>query len=227
MALGFEGFESCSINNSPPSSPRLPLNDVCQWFIDRWPTSLRGVRPTKLDVGLELEMLSFRQLKGRESRSASPHKADNLATRDLMRVSFFWPYDYAADTSRELFQARGDLPVGGPQPGDRDRLENKIAFIRQHGIRLRIHALLVDRYVQTYNDRDYFSRPRAGVSRRCGRPRQVLHLQVILAKTNESKGHHHRRRPPLLTASTRQAARPHQLRDHCCDEKPKNRYRKN
>ena len=98
---------------------------MCQWFIDRADLIFVVFDPTKLDVGLELEML-FRQLKGRESQiRIILNKADNLATQDLMRVygalfwslaplinvtepprvyvSSFWPQDYAPDTSKELF----------------------------------------------------------------------------------------------------------------------------
>lgn len=32
----------------------------------------------------------------------------------------------------------------------RSQLQNKIAFIRQHAIRIRIHALLIDSYVAAY-----------------------------------------------------------------------------
>lgn len=102
-----------------------PYNEVCQWFIDRADLIFLVFDPTKLDVGGELEML-FRQMKGRESQiRLILNKADSLSTQDLMRVygalfwsmaplinatepprvyvSSFWPQDYAADTSRELF----------------------------------------------------------------------------------------------------------------------------
>lgn len=98
---------------------------MCQWFIDRADLIFLVFDPTKLDVGGELEVL-FRQMKGRESQiRLILNKADSLTTQDLMRVygalfwsmaplvnvtepprvyvSSFWPQDYAADTSRELF----------------------------------------------------------------------------------------------------------------------------
>lgn len=98
---------------------------MCQWFIDRADLIFLVFDPTKLDVGGELEVL-FRQMKGRESQiRLILNKADSLSTQDLMRVygalfwsmaplvnvtepprvyvSSFWPQEYAADTSRELF----------------------------------------------------------------------------------------------------------------------------
>ena len=110
---------------STESPPGYPYNEVCQWFIDRADLIFLVFDPTKLDVGAELEML-FKQMKGRESQiRIILNKADNLARQDLMRVygalfwsmaplinvtepprvyvSSFWPQDYAADTSRELF----------------------------------------------------------------------------------------------------------------------------
>lgn len=109
----------------PPPPSGYPYNEVCQWFIDRADLIFLVFDPTKLDVGGELEML-FRQMKGRESQiRLILNKADSLSTQDLMRVygalfwsmaplinvtepprvyvSSFWPQDYAADTSRELF----------------------------------------------------------------------------------------------------------------------------
>ncbi|MGH0170350.1 UNVERIFIED_CONTAM: hypothetical protein FKN15_000810 [Acipenser sinensis] len=152
-----------------------PFNDVCQWFIDHADLIFVIFDPTKLDVGLELETL-FRQLKGRESQiRIILNKADSLVTQDLMRVygalfwslaplinvtepprvyvSSFWPLDYAADTSRELFKKEEISLLEDLNQVIENRLENKIAFIRQHGIRVRIHALLVDRYLQTYRVR--------------------------------------------------------------------------
>uniref|UniRef100_A0A8C2XVQ9 Dynamin-type G domain-containing protein n=1 Tax=Capra hircus TaxID=9925 RepID=A0A8C2XVQ9_CAPHI len=132
----------------------------------------------ELDVGLELEML-FRQLKGRESQiRIILNKADNLATQMLMRVygalfwslaplinvtepprvyvSSFWPYDYKPDTHRDLFLREEISLLEDLNQVIENRLENKIAFIRQHAIRVRIHALLVDRYLQTYKEKMTF-----------------------------------------------------------------------
>lgn len=109
----------------PPAPSGYPYNEVCQWFIDRADLIFLVFDPTKLDVGGELEML-FKQMKGRESQiRLILNKADSLSTQDLTRVygalfwsmaplinvtepprvyvSSFWPQDYAADTSRDLF----------------------------------------------------------------------------------------------------------------------------
>lgn len=166
--------------------------------------------PTKLDVGLELEML-FRQLKGRESQiRIILNKADNLATQDLMRVygalfwslaplinvtepprvyvSSFWPYDYAPDTSRDLFKREEISLLEDLNQVIENRMENKIAFIRQHGIRVRIHGLLVDRYVQTFKEKmSFFSDPELVFKEIVDDPDKFYIFKSILAKTNVSK----------------------------------------
>ena len=183
---------------------------MCQWFIDRADLIFVVFDPTKLDVGLELEML-FRQLKGRESQiRIILNKADNLATQDLMRVygalfwslaplinvtepprvyvSSFWPYDYAPDTSRELFKREEISLLEDLNQVIENRLENKIAFIRQHGIRVRIHGLLVDRYVQTFKERmSFFSDPDLVFKEIVDDPDKFFIFKSILAKTNVSK----------------------------------------
>lgn len=190
--------------------PGYPFNDVCQWFIDRADLIFVVFDPTKLDVGLELEML-FRQLKGRESQiRIILNKADNLVTQDLMRVygalfwslaplinvtepprvyvSSFWPYDYAPDTSRELFKREEISLLEDLNQVIENRMENKIAFIRQHGIRVRIHGLLVDRYVQTFKEKmSFFSDPELVFKEIVDDPDKFYIFKSILAKTNVSK----------------------------------------
>lgn len=166
--------------------------------------------PTKLDVGLELEML-FKQLKGRESQiRIILNKADNLATQELMRVygalfwslaplinvtepprvyvSSFWPQDYQPDTHRELFLKEEISLLEDLTQVIENRLENKIAFIRQHAIRVRIHALLVDRYLQTYKDKmTFFSDGELVFKDIVEDPDKFFIFKSILAKTNVSK----------------------------------------
>lgn len=187
-----------------------PYSDVCQWFIDRADLIFLVFDPTKLDVGLELEML-FRQMKGRESQiRIILNKADSLTTQDLMRVygalfwsmaplinvtepprvyvSSFWPQDYALDTNRDLFMREEISLLEDLNQVIENRLENKIAFIRQHGIRVRIHALLVDRYLQTYHDKlGWFSDPDEVFRDVVSDPDKFYIFKSILAKTNVSK----------------------------------------
>uniref|UniRef100_A0A8C7YYM7 Sarcalumenin n=1 Tax=Oryzias sinensis TaxID=183150 RepID=A0A8C7YYM7_9TELE len=198
------------IENRKQQERGYPFNDVCQWFIDRADLIFVVFDPTKLDVGLELEML-FKQLKGRESQiRIILNKADNLATQDLMRVygalfwslaplinvtepprvyvSSFWPYDYAPDTSRELFKREEISLLEDLNQVIENRMENKIAFIRQHGIRVRIHGLLVDRYVQTFKEKmSFFSDPELVFQEIVDDPDKFYIFKSILAKTNVSK----------------------------------------
>ncbi|EQB77565.1 sarcalumenin [Camelus ferus] len=198
------------IENRKQQERGYPFNDVCQWFIDRADLIFVVFDPTKLDVGLELEML-FRQLKGRESQiRIILNKADNLATQMLMRVygalfwslaplinvtepprvyvSSFWPHDYKPDTHKDLFLKEEISLLEDLNQVIENRLENKIAFIRQHAIRVRIHALLVDRYLQTYKDKmTFFSDGELVFKDIVEDPDKFYIFKTILAKTNVSK----------------------------------------
>ncbi|XP_059425681.1 sarcalumenin-like [Carassius carassius] len=198
------------IENRKQQERGYPYSEVCQWFIDRADLIFLVFDPTKLDVGLELEML-FRQMKGRESQiRIILNKADSLTTQDLMRVygalfwsmaplinvtepprvyvSSFWPQDYAPDTNRDLFKREEISLLEDLNQVIENRLENKIAFIRQHGIRVRIHALLVDRYLQTYYEKlGWFSDPHEVFNDIVSDPDKFYIFKSILAKTNVSK----------------------------------------
>ncbi|XP_039245506.1 sarcalumenin [Pipra filicauda] len=198
------------IENRKQQERGYPFNDVCQWFIDRADLIFVVFDPTKLDVGLELEML-FRQLKGRESQiRIILNKADSLATQELMRVygalfwslaplinvtepprvyvSSFWPHDYHPETHRDLFLKEEISLLEDLNQVIENRMENKIAFIRQHAIRVRIHALLVDRYLQTYKDKmTFFSDGELVFRDIVEDPDRYFIFKSILAKTNVSK----------------------------------------
>ncbi|XP_071976265.1 sarcalumenin isoform X2 [Engystomops pustulosus] len=198
------------IENRKQQERGYPFNDVCQWFIDRADLIFVAFDPTKLDVGLELEML-FRQLKGRESQiRIILNKADSIATQELMRVygalfwslaplinvtepprvyvSSFWPEDYHPDTHKELFLKEEISLLEDLTQVIENRIENKIAFIRQHAIRVRIHALLVDRYLHTYKDKmTFFSDGELVFKDIVEDPDKFFIFKSILAKTNVSK----------------------------------------
>ncbi|KAM4584413.1 uncharacterized protein PAE49_003972 [Odontesthes bonariensis] len=198
------------IENRKQQERGYPYSEVCQWFIDRADLIFLVFDPTKLDVGGELEML-FRQMKGRESQiRLILNKADSLSTQNLMRVygalfwsmaplinvtepprvyvSSFWPQDYAADTSRELFMREETSLLEDLNQVIENQIENKIAFIRQHAIRVRIHALLVDRYLQTYYDKlGWFGDPYEVLQDIVNDPDKYYIFKSILAKTNVSK----------------------------------------
>ncbi|KAM3623621.1 uncharacterized protein V6R79_013412 [Siganus canaliculatus] len=198
------------IENRKQQERGYPYSEVCQWFIDRADLIFLVFDPTKLDVGGELEML-FRQMKGRESQiRLILNKADSLSTQDLMRVygalfwsmaplinvtepprvyvSSFWQQDYGADTSRGLFIKEETSLLEDLNQVIENQIENKIAFIRQHGIRVRIHALLVDRYLQTYYDKlGWFSDPYEVFQDIVNDPDKYYIFKSILAKTNVSK----------------------------------------
>ncbi|XP_061889467.1 retinitis pigmentosa 1-like 1 protein [Entelurus aequoreus] len=198
------------IENRKQQERGYPYNEVCQWFIDRADLIFLVFDPTKLDVGGELEML-FRLMKGRESQiRIILNKADSLSTQDLMRVygalfwsmaplinatepprvyvSSFWPQDYAVDTSQDLFMKEEISLLEDLNQVIENQIENKIAFVRQHGIRVRIHALLVDRYLQTYYDKvGWFNDPYEVFHDIVTDPDKYYIFKSILAKTNVSK----------------------------------------
>ncbi|XP_068177870.1 sarcalumenin [Antennarius striatus] len=198
------------IENRKQQERGYPYNEVCQWFIDRADLIFLVFDPTKLDVGGELEML-FKQMKGRESQiRLILNKADSLSTQDLMRVygalfwsmaplinvtepprvyvSSFWPQDYSVDTSQELFVKEEISLLEDFNQVIENQIENKIAFIRQYAIRVRIHALLVDRYLQTYYDKlGWFSDPTEVFQDIVNDPDKYYIFKSILAKTNISK----------------------------------------
>ncbi|KPP64467.1 hypothetical protein Z043_117186 [Scleropages formosus] len=190
--------------------PGYPFNDVCQWFIDRADLIFLVFDPTKLDVGGELELM-FRQMKGRESQiRIILNKADSLVPQELMRVygalfwsmaplinvtepprvyvGSFWPYAYGPDTSHELFKREEISLLEDLNQVIENRIENKIAVIRQHGIRVRIHALLVDRYLQTLRDKTGFFGDSEQVFKEIvDDPDRFYIFKSILAKTNVSR----------------------------------------
>ncbi|XP_064608853.1 sarcalumenin-like [Liolophura sinensis] len=162
------------IENRKQQERGYPFNDVCQWFIDRAALIFVVFDPTKLDVGTELDKL-FQQLKGRESQiRLILNKADTVQTQELMRVygalfwslaplvnliepprlyvGSFWQKSFKDNTIAELFFAEELSLLNDVNQVIKNQIESKISFIRQHAILVRIHALLVDKYVTTYTE---------------------------------------------------------------------------
>ena len=170
------------IENRKQQERGYPFNEVCQWFIDRADLIFVVFDPTKLDVGTELETL-FKQLKGRESQiRIILNKADTLAPQELMRVygalfwslaplinvtepprvytGSFWFHPFKPLTNHELFKQEEISLLNDLHEVIENRAENKIAFIRQHAILVRIHALLVDAYLRVfYQKTSIFTEP--------------------------------------------------------------------
>ena len=162
------------IENRKQQERGYPFNAVIQWFIDRAELVFIVFDPTKLDVGLELETL-FKQLKGKESQiRLILNKADSIAPQELMRVygalfwslaplinvtepprvyvGSFWQYEYKQNTNVPLFKQEEGSLLHDLNDVIENRLENKIALVRQHAARVRIHALLVDEYLTKFRE---------------------------------------------------------------------------
>ena len=161
------------IENRKQQERGYPFNEVMQWFIQHSDLIFVVFDPTKLDVGTELESL-FKQFKGRESQiRIILNKADTLLSQDLMRVygalfwslaplinvtepprvytGSFWDYAFKPRSNKELFIKEEVSLLYDMYELIENQVQNKIATMRNHAIQVRIHALLVDRYLRTYN----------------------------------------------------------------------------
>uniref|UniRef100_T1INK2 Sarcalumenin n=1 Tax=Strigamia maritima TaxID=126957 RepID=T1INK2_STRMM len=157
------------IENRKQQERGYPFNDVCKWFIERADLIFVVFDPTKLDVGIELETL-FNQLKTHEAKvRIILNKADSVTPQELMRVygalfwslapfinvteppriytGTFWSREFKTAVNSDLFLAEEVSLFNDLYDVIANRLENKIALIRQHAILVRNHALVVDRYI--------------------------------------------------------------------------------
>ena len=162
------------IENRKQQERGYPFNEVTKWFVDRADLIFVVFDPTKLDVGTELESL-FRQLKGRESQiRLILNKADTLNMQELMRVygalfwnlaplinvtepprvytGSFWAKPFMQNASGDLFIKEETSLLLDLHETIVNRVENKVAFLRKHAILVRIHALIVDKYLQVFNE---------------------------------------------------------------------------
>ena len=163
------------IENRKQQERGYPFNEVMRWLIERADLIFVVFDPTKLDVGTELETL-FKKLKGRESQiRIILNKADTIQTQELMRVygalfwglaplinvtepprvyvGSFWGHPFKPNTSHQLFIREEVSLLHDMYQVMENRVVNKIAFIRQHAILVKIHALLVERYLAAYNSK--------------------------------------------------------------------------
>ncbi|XP_076321688.1 sarcalumenin-like isoform X1 [Tachypleus tridentatus] len=165
------------IENRKQQERGYPFNNVCQWFIDRADIILVVFDPTKLDVGTELEVL-FKLLKGHEGKvRIILNKADSLTPQELMRVygALFWSlsplinvtepprvyvgsfwskkYNLISEPNGKLFMEEELTLLKDLHEIVANRIENKIALIRQNAIQVRNHALLVAQYLHVFQDK--------------------------------------------------------------------------
>nr|XP_006823804.1 PREDICTED: sarcalumenin-like [Saccoglossus kowalevskii] len=200
------------IENRKQQERGYPFNEVCQWFIDRADLIFVVFDPTKLDVGTELESI-FKMLKGRESQiRIILNKADSIEPQELMRVygalfwslaplinvtepprvyiGSFWSRPYKMHTHSDLFLQEEISVLRDLRDVIENRLQNKIAFIRQHAISVRIHALLVDRFISTFNDKKpnmLFGNPEDVARDIIENPNKYYIFKAVASKVNVSK----------------------------------------
>lgn len=161
------------IENRKQRERGYPFIDVCKWFIEHSELIVFVFDPTKLDVGVELEAL-FGLLKGHETKvRIILNKADTITPQELLRVygALFWnlaplinvtepPQVYVGSYWSKIFNPLSEVNIPlfiheeilflkDLHEVIANRLENKIAFVRQHAIRVRNHALLMDEYLKT------------------------------------------------------------------------------
>lgn len=198
------------IENRKQQERGYPFNGVCQWFIDRADLIFVVFDPTKLDVGLELEML-FNQLKGREAQlRLILNKADTVSTQELMRVygalfwslaplinvtepprvytGSFWSKPHQTSANQELFQKEEVSLLQDLNEVIRNRVFNKIAFVRHHAILLRIHVLIIEQYVKAFRSRRSIFKDDEQVAEDIiDFPRKYHIFQNVLGNSNISK----------------------------------------
>ncbi|XP_076359206.1 sarcalumenin-like isoform X2 [Tachypleus tridentatus] len=169
------------IENRKQQQRGYPFSDVCQWFIDRADVIFIVFDHTKLDVGTELEMV-FGLLKGQEGKvRVIMNKADSLTPQELMRVygALFWnlsplinvtepprvyvgsfwskKYNVISEPNGHLFMEEEVILLKDLQEVVTNRIESKIAFIRQNAIQVRNHALVVAQYLHVFqNEKSFF-----------------------------------------------------------------------
>ena len=198
------------IENRKQQERGYPFNEVTRWFVEQADLIFVLFDPTKLDVGVELESL-FQQLKGRESQiRIILNKADTISTQELMRVygalfwslaplinvtepprvyiGSYWGQPYKPGTHSDLFRDEEVSLLNDIYEVSENRLENKVASIRSHAILVKIHALLVDKYLETFNSKNsIFGNPETLISDIVLQPHKYHIFQQVLAHGKISK----------------------------------------
>ncbi|XP_013413281.1 sarcalumenin [Lingula anatina] len=198
------------IENRKQQERGYPFNEVSQWFIDRADLIFVVFDPTKLDVGTELEAI-FQLLKGREGQiRLILNKADSVTPQELMRVygalfwslaplinvtepprvfiGSFWANPIKPNTMTQLFEQEENSLLQDVHEVVRNGVANKIAFVRQHAIKVRIHALLVDKYVEVFkNKKSLFTDNEKILSHIIDHPEKYYIFQSVQSHANISK----------------------------------------
>lgn len=162
------------IENRKQQERGYPFNEVSDWFIQRADLILVVFDPTKLDIGTELESI-FDRLKGHESQIRIIfNKADNIKPQELMRVygalfwslapliqvteppkvyvGSFWDEPFKPGTYKDLFLEEEKALLTDINNVIINSLEHKVATMRKRAITVRIHALLLDRFLAAFED---------------------------------------------------------------------------
>ena len=184
------------------------VTQVMQWFSDRADLIFVVFDPTKLDVGSELELL-FKLIKGRESQiRIILNKADSISQQELMRVygalfwslaplinvtepprvytGSFWSNPFKPQTLHDLFFKEEVSLLNDVYQMIQNRVENKIASVRQHAINVKINALLVNQYLEVFTgERSIFHDNAALAQQIIENPKSFQIYQAVLAKMEQ------------------------------------------
>ncbi|XP_059141332.1 sarcalumenin-like [Physella acuta] len=163
------------MENKKQQRRSYPFSDVLQWFIQSASIIFLVFDPTKLEMGAELEHV-YSLLKGHDSKVRMLlNKADTVSQQELMKVhgTLFWglaSFTHTPEPPRiyvgsfwlntihthplaQFFLDEEKLLLQDLNQVIENQIENKIAFVRSHAIKVRLHALTIDSFLQVYYEK--------------------------------------------------------------------------
>lgn len=162
-----------SIENRMQQDRGYSYDEALKWFVDRASLIFLLFDPFRLEVGKELQD-TFSVLKGKESKLRIVlNKADAVGGQELMRlygtllwniapllrvveppriyIGSFWGREHTERSSKELLLTEEKSLVSDLQQAILNNGENKMSMTRKHAKMVHLHAALIDRFIEVYN----------------------------------------------------------------------------
>jgi GTP-binding protein EngB required for normal cell division len=166
------------IENKQQQERGYPFSDVMQWFLQRASMIFLMFDVSKMEVGSELEVV-FKQLKGYEGKlKVLLNKADTINQQELMKVygALFWnmaPLVHSVEPPRvyvgsfwsksdnghslaKLFLKEEESLMLDLHHVIENWVQDKIVYVHRHAIMVRLHALAVDSFLDTFNSKNCY-----------------------------------------------------------------------